>query len=183
MPRNPNKKQCAHPNCRNYAMRGRELCRPHLDPILGPRGAGAPKGNLNAIKTGSAAHFNPDKLKDLAQCIIDDSHHYHRRLLQYLEQVARPPADPVKSLVVLRSLIETLIPIVAENLFTGETDELILSYPVHIRPSIQVLIWRAFLPLPPLKRLLKFRKMRDQLLAKRRLRKMAVAYKTIKGSQ
>ncbi len=176
MPRNPDKKPCARPNCRSYAMRGRDLWRPHLDHVLGPRGAGAPKGNFNSVKTGSAAHFDPVELKDLAQRIIDDPHYYHRCLLQYLEQVGRPPADPVGSLVVLRSLIETLIPIIAENLFTVEADQFILRFPISIRPSLQVLIWRAFLPLAPLQRLLEFRKIRDQLLAKRKLRKIAAAY-------
>ncbi|MGD8857605.1 MAG: hypothetical protein PVG33_14830 [Chloroflexota bacterium] len=38
-------------------MRGYNRCRSHLDPLLGPRGAGAPRGNLNALKTGE--HINP----------------------------------------------------------------------------------------------------------------------------
>ncbi len=178
MPRNPDKKPCTHPNCRSFAMRGRRLCRSHLDPVLGPRGAGAPKGNLNSLKGGSAPHFDPDELKDLAQRLIDDPHHYHRHLLHYLEQVGRPPADPVKSLVILRSMIEALIPIAAENLFTSETDELLQRFPAFTRPSIQVLIWRGFLPLPPLLRLIEFRKMREQLLSNNRLRKMAAAYES-----
>jgi hypothetical protein len=54
MPRNPNKKQCTKPKCHNYAMRGRLLCRSHLDHELGPRGAGAPTGNPNALTDGFA---------------------------------------------------------------------------------------------------------------------------------
>ena len=33
MPRNPHKKKCRKPNCRNYTMRGRDLCRAHLAPL------------------------------------------------------------------------------------------------------------------------------------------------------
>jgi hypothetical protein len=33
-------------------MRGRTHCRSHSDPELGPRGGGAPQGNLNALYAG-----------------------------------------------------------------------------------------------------------------------------------
>jgi len=170
MPRNPNKKQCRKPNCHSFAMRGRDLCRSHLDPVLGPRGAGAPKGNLNSLKNATTSRFNPGELKELTQQIIDDPHHYHRHLLQYLEQVGRPPADPLKSLIVLRAMIETLLPILAENLFTIEANELIQRFPDSARPSVQILIWQGYLSRPPLQRLFEFRKMRNQILAKRKLR-------------
>ena len=173
MPRNPDKKQCARPNCHSFAMHRRHLCRSHLDPELGPRGAGAPKGNLNALKKGTPSRFNPGEIKELAQQIIDDPHHFHRRLLQYLEQAGRPPDDPLKSLIVLRALSEALIPVVAENLFTIEANELIQRFPDSARSSVQILIWQGFLNLPPLQRLFEFRKMRDQILAKRLLRKQA----------
>ena len=175
MPRNPDKKQCSKPNCHSFAMRGRDLCRSHLDPVLGPRGAGAPRGNLNSLKNATASHFNPGELKDLAQWIIDDPHRYHHHLLQYLEHVGRPPADPLKSLIVLRSMIETLLPFVAENLFTIEANELIQRFPDSARPSVQLLIWHGYLSLPPLQRLLYFRKMRGQVLAKRKLRDQLLA--------
>jgi len=151
-------------------MRGRDLCRAHLDSELGPRGVGAPKGNLNSLKNASTSRFNPGELKELAQQIIDDPHSYHHYLLQYLEQVGRPPADPLKSLIVLRSMIETLLPVIAENLFAVEANELIQRFPDSARPSVQILIWQGYLSRPPLQRLLEFRKMRDQILAKRKLR-------------
>jgi hypothetical protein len=181
MPRNPDKKQCSKLNCRSYAMRGRDLCRSHLDPVLGPRGAGAPRGNLNSLKNASTSRFNPGELKDLSQRIIDDPHHYHRHLLKYLEHAARPPADPLKSLIVLRSMIETLLPFVAENLFTIEANELIQKFPDSARPSVQLLIWQGYLSLPPIQRLLEFRKMRGKVLAKRKLRDQLGKHAT--GSQ
>jgi hypothetical protein len=175
MPRNPDKKQCSKPNCHSFAMRGRDLCRSHLDPVLGPRGAGAPKGNLNALgadslKNATASRFNQVELKNLAQQIIDDPHHYHSLLLEYLEQVGLPPADPLKSLIVLRAMIETLLPFIGEDLFTIEANEFIQRFPDHARPTVQLLIWQGYVHLPPLQRLLEFRKMRDQILAKRKLR-------------
>jgi len=170
MPRNPNKKQCRKPNCHSFAMHGRDLCRSHLDPVLGPRGAGAPKGNRNSLKNATFSRFNPGELEELAQQIIDDPHYYHRHLLEYLEQAGRPPADPLKSLIVLRTMIETLLPFVAENLFTIEANELIQRFPDNARPSVQLVIWQGFLRLPPIQRLLEFRKMRGQILAKRKLR-------------
>ena len=51
MPRNPSKRRCQVPGCRNWAMRANTRCRPHRDRELGPRGAGAPAGNLNALHT------------------------------------------------------------------------------------------------------------------------------------
>jgi hypothetical protein len=60
MPRNPNKTHCQAPGCkavlRTAAIRGHTHCRSHRDAELGPRGAGAPPGNLNALKTGQDAH-------------------------------------------------------------------------------------------------------------------------------
>ena len=55
MPRNPNKKRCQIPNCRSWAMHEHSHCRAHLDHQLGPRGAGPPKGNVNALKSGRYA--------------------------------------------------------------------------------------------------------------------------------
>ena len=88
MPRNPSKKKCQIPGCRNWAMRGHNHCRPHLDQFLGPRGAGAPENNVNAVKTAkNAAPFsapqinqialqitqNPDQIKQTLHGAIDGS--------------------------------------------------------------------------------------------------------------
>ena len=59
MPRNPHKTRCQTPNCRSWAMRGRTHCRTHSDRELGPRNAGAPQSNLNALKDGQHAHPLP----------------------------------------------------------------------------------------------------------------------------
>jgi hypothetical protein len=55
MPRNPNKGRCQIPRCKAWAMRDHTHCRSHRDLELGPRGAGAPKGNFNALKTAANA--------------------------------------------------------------------------------------------------------------------------------
>ena len=72
MPRNLNKTPCQVPGCRSWAMRGHTHCRAHRDDELGPRGAGAPSGNLNALKHGHHAQPLPlPDVKHLARQIIE----------------------------------------------------------------------------------------------------------------
>jgi len=68
MPRNPRKTRCQTPGCRSWAIRGRTVCRSHLDDALGPRGGGAPQRNLNALKTG--AHARPLAAADLHELAL-----------------------------------------------------------------------------------------------------------------
>ncbi len=59
------------PRCGSWAMRGRTHRRSHLDHLLGPRGAGAPDGNLNALKSGDHAHPLTDRyIVDLAHELV-----------------------------------------------------------------------------------------------------------------
>ena len=158
MPRNPNKKPCLKPNCRNYAMRGRGLCRSHLDPILGRRGAGAPKGNLNAFKTG--AHSRPlsrSNLITLAYQIVDDPDNYHHLIAEAVHLTGRTNVDPIKSILSLQILLKQLLPRVADQLFTNDVEQFLQRYPPAARSEIQMVIWKSLRNKPPLSRLEHFR--------------------------
>ena len=48
MARNPDKKRCAHPECRAWAKKGQDLCASHSRSVT----VGAPKRNKNAVKHG-----------------------------------------------------------------------------------------------------------------------------------
>ena len=66
MPRNPHKKRCAKPNCRNYAMRGRNLCRAHLTPKLPSQGEDTSPGESNHLTHGFySRHYTIQELADL----------------------------------------------------------------------------------------------------------------------
>ena len=181
MPRNPNKRHCQTPNCKNWAMRGRFLCRSHLNHTLGPTGAGAPAGNLNAYKTG--AHINPlskTQIKRLAHQLAENPDHFLptvNQLVQDLYHRGRPLRDParsrsdkevivpqnVKTLLALQAVLKHLTDYLAINLFTPELAQLVDHFPPSERPELQSTLWRTLLPLPPVERLLAIRKVNSQL--------------------
>ena len=150
MPRNPHKTRCQTPNCRSWAMRGRTHChshsRSHSDLELSPRGAGAPQGNLNALKDGQHAHPLPrPDLRVLARQIAqepDDLPLHIGRALQSLPSQAR---DPLKALRALNLIISELIPLVAGNLFAAELESFLQHFPPSRRPHHRAAIWRETL--------------------------------------
>ena len=90
MPRNPNKRHCQKPGCRNWAMRGHAHCRPHLDHELGPRGAGAPRGNLNAFKTGAnITPLSKPQIRRLAHSLVRDPDNFRDPLVDLVDELSR----------------------------------------------------------------------------------------------
>jgi hypothetical protein len=87
----------------------------------------------------------------------------------------RPTGDPIKSLIFLQTTVEKLFPLVAEILFTIESDELVQKFPDHVRPSVQILVWQGMLNYPPIQRLAEFRKIRKDLTARSQARKLLAA--------
>jgi hypothetical protein len=161
MPRNPNKKHCQTPGCNNWAMRGYDLCRSHLDPVLGSRGAGAPPGNLNAIKTGEYA--NPTgygALKRLAEQIAGDPDSFLDTMTAHIDNLHRRvgygQALPrsLRSIIALNQTIQDLIPHLTNVLFVEELDYQAQEFPPEERSTFKHNIWTILAPLSPQQRLI-----------------------------
>ena len=125
MPRNLNKTRCTVPGCRNWAMRDGDHCRPHRDaelgPQLGPRGGGAPSGNLNALKTGANANpLTPSELNDLVAAIVAAPDDLPFQVGLVARSIHARTGDTFLTLVALRRLLVQLVPQVTNRLFIAE---------------------------------------------------------------
>ena len=130
MPRNRDKAPCQVRGCRNWAMRGHAHCRSHRDRELGPRGGGAPPGNLNALKTGD--HTHPLPLSDLHP-LADQLVRHPGQLPDLLDPVVRSIhsriRDPYKALVALQTTLTDFRQQVAIALFKTEAGALLRRLP------------------------------------------------------
>lgn len=154
MPRNPDKTRCQIPGCRNWAMRGHSHCRSHRDSQLGPRGAGAPPGNLSALRTGHDAHpLSPSDLDRLAHAIIRTPDQLPHHLHPLVQSIHRRSGDPVKTLLALQALLPALLSRVAEGLFTSGFHAYLEQLPPDRRSPIEIAIWRLALQISPLDKL------------------------------
>ena len=115
MPRNPHKKRCAKPNCRNYAMRGRHLCRAHLNFMLPPSqgegtslGEGTFPGELSSQREGPS----PGESNHLTHGFY--SRHYTiQELADLLDKAEIPGLD--EEITAARIAIRRLLSYLAEN--------------------------------------------------------------------
>jgi len=102
MPRNPDKKRCRQPNCRNYAMRGRKLCRVHLNRLV-PSPDEAP-----SLREGTS----PGESNPLTQGFY--SRHYTlQEIADLLDQVEIPALD--EEITATRIAIRRLLSYLAED--------------------------------------------------------------------
>jgi hypothetical protein len=102
-------------------MRGHTHCRAHRDDELGPRAAGAPRGNLNTLRTGEHAHpLPPLDLQRLARQIARDPKQLPYQIGLAAQAIQSRTGDPVKTLIVLEATVRQLRPAVAEALFATE---------------------------------------------------------------
>jgi hypothetical protein len=174
MPRNPNKRRCQTPACRNWAMRGRVHCRPHLDHELGPRGAGAPRGNLNAFKTGANINpFSKPQIRRLAHSLVQDPDHLRDHLVDLVEDIhtristqspARPDTIPpaLTATLLINNVTQQLISVLSEEIFAAEMDRILSRTPPAERAALRARLWSIFLPVPPLQRLVELHKHRER---------------------
>ena len=143
MPRNPNKTRCIVPGCNAWTMRGRTRCRPHLDDVLGPRGAGVPKGNLNALRHGRYSQpLISSKLERLVAEIIAHPDDIHNYIAAVAKAAQARDGDPYKTLVVLRTLLQQLTPLFAYHLFFARLCIFIKSIPPSHREATLAVILR-----------------------------------------
>lgn len=140
MPRNPSKTRCAVPGCRAWAMRGRTRCRAHLHAELSPRGAGAPRGNLNALKNArysdGLAEPDLDRLVAAATAAgrAGDFAYQFGLAVRALENRA---ADPFTLLLALDRILDRLVDRVAARLFRQELAQALAPLPALLREQIQ----------------------------------------------
>jgi hypothetical protein len=139
VPHNPNKTPCAAPNCHNWAMHGQAYCRSHRNAELGAGGAGAPDGNLNALKTGRRAHPLPgDQLAAASNAILERPGELPERMAELTRLILSRVDDPILILVALRSLFAQLVEACAARAFERELDLALDGLPAHLR-----LLYRA----------------------------------------
>jgi hypothetical protein len=165
MPRNPDKTHCQVPGCRSWAMRGHTRCRAHRDAELGPRGAGAPHGNLNALKHGRHAHpLPPPDLEHLARHLVEQPADLPFQIGLAVQSLQARTADPLMALVALRRLLSQLIPIVATRLFAAELQALLRDLPPAWHARLRALIHQSVPRDSPEGKLLLLRNLKKQLL-------------------
>jgi len=141
MPRNPRKIRCRLPGCRSWAMRGRDLCRSHLDHELGPRGGGAPQRNLNALKT--AAHARPLAAVDLHELAKDLTRlpdQLPALVATALQSIHARTGDPYKTLAAFQSSLPRLLELVDAHLFAAEVEAMGSELPPSQRPAFLALL-------------------------------------------
>ena len=170
MPRNPNKRRCQTKGCKAYAMRSlpggapANHCRSHLDHVLGRRNVGAPKGNLNAVKTGRYAHpVRNEILTSIALEITNDPDQMPAILSRELHKLYDRTGDVFASMYLMTRLIRQLLPLVADHMFHIELYNFLQNVPTISRPSMEAAIWSEALPLNPLKRLSALREANEHL--------------------
>ena len=150
MPRNPNKRPCQVPSCRSWAMRGHTRCRAHRDAELGPRHGGAPRHNLNALRTGRDAHpLPPGERTHLVGQLISDPEQLPLHLQPVIASMHARTGDPFKTLVALRAALAELLPLLAQALFATEFEELLHRLPPDQRSVFATTALRHASSFPP----------------------------------
>ena len=165
MPRNPDKTHCQVPGCRAWAMRGHTRCRAHRDAELGPRGAGAPRGNLNALKHGRHSHpLPPPDIARLACHITEQPDDLPLQIGLAVQSLQARAGDPLMTLIALRRLLSQLTPMVATRLFTSELQPFLQNLPPSLRGKVQAVIDKSVPQDSPEKKVLLLRNLRKQLV-------------------
>ena len=160
MSRNPHKTHCQVPGCRAWAMRSHTHCRPHRDAELGPRGAGPPSGNLNALRSGHHAHpLSSDDLGLLAQAILHAPDQLPHHLDLTIQSLHHRCHDPVKTLLALQALVPALLSRVADELFVAELHAFRDQLPLARQGQFELSIWHHALRLSPAHKLELLRKL------------------------
>ncbi|MGD2079344.1 MAG: hypothetical protein PVH18_13250 [Chloroflexota bacterium] len=171
MPRNPNKRRCQKSGCRNWAMRDSILCRPHRDHELGPRGGGAPPGNLNAWKHHK--HVSPDTARRIRR-IAYDLHQHPEKLHDHIAHlvdyfynhgVSEDLPRTLKAIACLKIVFECLEEAHADVCFHADMDEILSSLPPERRPGAQRRLWQIALKHGPFDRAWQIRKAKPGIIA------------------
>ena len=159
MPRNPDKTRCTVPGCRNWAMLGHTRCRAHDCAELGPQGAGAPLGNLNALSGGAhAPPHPPHQFERLVAAVIDQPEDLAYQVGLAVHDIQARTNNSFLTLIALRALLSRLIDQSAQHLFTRELENLFHLLPQPARDQLHIAIERTASRQSPEQRLLMLRK-------------------------
>jgi len=163
MPKNSEKTHCQIPGCRSWAMRGHTRCRAHRDAELGPRGAGAPPGNLNALR--HAAYSQPLSKTDLhrlAAQIFTAPADLPLHIGQTILTLQSRTGDTFRVLLALTALCDQLLSHVAGYLFPAELHTFLQNLPPAQRYRVRVLIQERTARLSPAEKILFLRKIQNR---------------------
>jgi len=162
-------------------MRDSILCRSHRDHELGPRGAGAPYGNLNAWKHHQ--HVSPDTARLIRRIAYDLYQHPEKlqdhiaHLVDYFYNHGLSEDVPrtLKAIACLNIVFELLEDTHADVCFHAEMDEILSHLPPDRRPGVQRRLWEIALKHGPFNRVLQIRKARSDFIAgQNRVRQLPV---------
>ena len=109
MPRNPHKKKCRKPNCRNYTMRGRDLCRAHLAPLPPSQSEGPSPGERTSLGEGTSPGEDPNRLSHG----FYSRHYTIQEIADLLDQAEIPALE--EEITATRIAIRRLLSYLAEN--------------------------------------------------------------------
>ena len=158
MPRNPNKTRCQVPGCRNWAMRGHTRCRAHRDAELGPRPVGAPRGNLNALKTGNHTHPLPEpELSHLARQLAGEPDLLPYHLGLTAQSIHSRTRDPHQTLLAFRATLTHLLPYAAHHQLAVECDHFLQRFSPCHREKVRRIVLTVLRPCAPRLQLPTFR--------------------------
>ena len=109
-------------------MRGSARCRAHRDAELGPRRAGPPLGNLNALVHGRHSHpLPPPDFQALVRDLVVSPDDLPLHVARAAHSIHARTGDPFLTLVALRRLLSQLAAHVAARLLRSELDALLRS--------------------------------------------------------
>ena len=113
-----------------------------MDHILGPHRAGAPKHNLNALKTGRYVQpLSKENLKLTAHAIAQNPHQVAEILSGHINLIHYRTGDAHLTLLLLARLSKQLLPLAADHRFHLELSDY-LRFRKHASCSGDVFICR-----------------------------------------
>jgi hypothetical protein len=150
MPRNPDKRHCQTPTCHNWAMRYQSHCRVHRNPELGS----------GPVKTADYSQpLTQDQLRDLAVRLGHDPYGFDRQLLPVIIDIhQRADHHPLKTIILLRQLLDQLFDPVATAIFNLMLENYLDKLPEAERPDFQAYIWKHAVRFTPLNRIVLLQK-------------------------
>jgi hypothetical protein len=140
-------------------MRGHARCRAHRVDELGPGGAGAPLGNLNALQTGRHAHpLHGDELSAASCALLDPAGDLSTHVADLTRSIASRTEDPFLVLVALRAAVSQLVEATAARIFECELAEALAPLPEPLRDRHHARICALVAALRPEQRLFMLRR-------------------------
>lgn len=171
MPRNPNKRRCQQFGCHNWAMRDSTLCRSHRDHELGPRGAGAPYGNINAWRRYRHVPADTQKLiRHVAYDLYDHPDRLQEHIAYFLDffynhGVTEHVPRTLKALQALKIILEVLVDAHADVYFRAEMQEILSYMPPERQANAERRLWEFALKHTAVNRVYELRKAKPRFIA------------------